>query len=430
MTITEGTPFDPSESARRAGRASGRVESMDRGIRRERLGWDIAATALLVAVIGLSFSMPEDRPGSRIWLIAIAVGVFAVYALGARPYVGINETIQDPSPALSAVLQILMIALLAAGVVREPNMLLLQTLVLPLIWMTSRSTLQAILVTIGNGVVLALAYAAWGSWAGEAFAGGFLTAGLSTAFSLALGLWITRIAQWGVERQRLLAELTAAQAGLERASREAGAREERARLARDVHDTIAQSLTSIVMLAERARVDGSPAAIELIEDAAREALVDARALVAVTSSSPQGDSLGDALRRLGERFARETGISVAVDASDAALPRDVQVVLLRCAQEGLANVRKHSGARTAAVLLEVVGDEARLRVDDDGRGLDGVSIDDDRGFGLAGMRDRVALVGGTLSVEDGAVSGARLTALIPLVVGEQSAHPTVQEGSP
>ncbi|WP_176697139.1 sensor histidine kinase [Microbacterium sp. 3J1] len=382
-------------------------------IRRERLGWDIASAALILAVAGLSFAIPESFPGSRWAMIGIALAVFLVYAWGARPYVGIHEGIEDPSPWVSAVLQVLMIGLLAAGVLIEPNMLLLQTLILPLIWMTSRSTTQAILVTVGTGVIVALAYAAWGGLTDDSLAGGFLTAGLSTAFSLALGLWITRIAEWGAERQRLLAELTAAQTGLETASREAGATEERARLARDVHDTIAQSLTSIVMLAERARLDGSPAALELIEDAAREALVETRALVAVTSPAHSADSLRDALRRLGDRFARETGMQVEVRASDAALPRDVQVVLLRCAQEGLANVRKHSGAGAASIDL-TVSDGAELRIRDDGRGLGGVSIEEDRGFGLAGMRERVALVGGTLVIADGAERGTDLTVRIPL----------------
>lgn len=386
---------------------------MSRVIRRERVGWDIAATALLLAVAGLSLTLPQNFAGSRWVLVAITVGVFLIYAFGARAYVGIHEGVEDPAPAVSALLQVGMISLLTVGVAIEPNMLLLQTLVLPLIWMTSRSTLQAVLVTVGNGVVLGLAYGYWGDFTADALSTGFISSGLSTAFSLALGLWITGIAEWGVERQHLLADLTAAQAGLETASREAGAIEERARLARDVHDTIAQSLTSIVMLAERARLDGSPAAIELIESAAREALVEARALVAVTSPAPSAESLGDALRRLGDRFARETGMRVDVSASDAVLARDVQVVLLRCAQEGLANVRKHSGAASTQVTL-AISDAAELRIRDDGRGLGGVSIDDDRGFGLAGMRERVALVGGSLTVADGARAGTDLTVRIPL----------------
>nr|WP_201468731.1 sensor histidine kinase [Microbacterium hydrocarbonoxydans] len=386
---------------------------MSRMIRRERLGWDIAATALVLAVAGLALTLPENFAGSRWVLVAVAVGVFLLYAFGARAHVGIHEGIEDPAPAVSALLQVGMISLLAVGVAIEPNMLLLQTLVLPLIWMTSRSTLQAVLVTVGNGVVLGFAYGYWGDFTADALSTGFISSGLSTAFSLALGLWITRIAEWGVERQNLLAELTAAQAGLETASRQAGAIEERARLARDVHDTIAQSLASIVMLAERARLDGSPAAIELIESAAREALVEARALVTVTTPASSADSLGDALRRLGDRFARETGMRVDVSAPDAALARDVQVVLLRCAQEGLANVRKHSGAASTQVTLSI-SDSVELRIRDDGRGLGGVSIDDDRGFGLAGMRERVALVGGTLTVADGSQAGTALTVRIPL----------------
>ena len=394
-------------------------------IRRERLGWDLAATALLIAVVALIFADGESFAGSRWMLIGVALAVYLLYALGARPYVGIHEGVDDPSPLASALLQIGLVAALAVGTAIEPSMLLLQTLVLPLIWMTSRSTAQAVLVTIGNGIVLALAYAYAGDFDADAVIAGVMTTALSAAFSLALGLWITRIAQWGVQRQTLLTELTAAQAGLETASREAGALEERARLARDVHDTIAQSLTSIVMLAERARVDGSPAALELIEGAAREALLEARTLVAVSSPTPSADSLGDALQRLGDRFTRETGVQVDVAVSDAVLAREIEVVLLRCAQEGLANVRKHSGAASARVSL-IVGDAAELTVRDDGRGLGGVTIDDDRGFGLAGMRDRVALVGGTLTVQDarddtGGAAGTRLAVRIPLLPNEETA---------
>src|SRR5690606_29008073 len=109
--------------------------------------------------------------------------------------------------------------LLAGGTAIEPNVLILQTLVLPLIWMTSRSVRQAVIVTIANAVLLGVAYAVWGGFTPEKTVAGFLTTGISAAFALAIGLWITRIAEWGSERQRLLTELTAAQADLEAASR-------------------------------------------------------------------------------------------------------------------------------------------------------------------------------------------------------------------
>ncbi|WDM44565.1 sensor histidine kinase [Microbacterium luteolum] len=392
---------------------------------RERVGWDLASAALFVVIVILAFTLPPRFPGSSWYLVATAVGIAAVYAFGARRYVSLREG-PEPSPPVSWLLQAALIILLAVGTSIEPTMMLLQTIVLPLIWMTSRSTRQSILVTLLNAVVLSIAYAASDGFSPGMLLAGVVTSGLSAAFSIALGLWITRIAEWGTERQRLLAELTAAQHGLEAASRESGAAAERARLAREVHDTIAQSLTSIVMLAERSRLDGSHEAISLIEDAAREALREARALVVVESSAadPSG-SLAEALRRLGERFGRETGLPVSVEASPLVVPRDLQVVLLRCAQEGLANVRKHAAAGAASLVL-TVDDDAVLVVSDDGRGLggvrpDGADIGAGGGFGLAGMRDRVALVGGTLEARDGEAAGTTLTVRIPLTVGQETA---------
>ncbi|WP_243231845.1 sensor histidine kinase [Microbacterium sp. CIAB417] len=385
---------------------------MDR-MRREQLGWDIAAVVLLVVMAGIALTQEQRVPGVQWAVFAIAVAIFLVYLFGARRFVSVHDS-PEPSIAASAVIQCALIGLLAIGVMLQPNMLVLQTIVLPLIWMTSRSPRQAVVVTLVNAVVLTLAYWVWGGFAPEGLLAGALTSGLSAAFAIALGLWITRIAEWGAERQRLLAELTAAQASLEAASREAGATAERARLARDVHDTIAQSLTSIVMLAERARRDTSTDTIALIEDAARDALREARALVVVASpaTDPSG-SLAQALHRLGERFERETGTVVRVDASECTVPRDIQVVLLRCAQEGLANVRKHAAAASASLVLEI-GTDAVLTVRDDGRGLGEVRIEDGRGFGLVGMRERVALVGGVLDVSDAEPSGAVLTVRIPL----------------
>lgn len=387
---------------------------------KERLGWDLASAALFVVTMLLAFTLPSRFPGSSWLLVATGCGIAAVYAFGARRYVSIRES-PEPSPLTSGLLQAALIALLALGTSIEPTMMLLQTLVLPLIWMTSRSTTQSIVVTLMNAGILTFAYAASAGFTPGMILGGAITSGLSAAFSVALGLWITRIAEWGTERQRLLAELTDAQQGLEAASREAGAAAERARLAREVHDTIAQSLTSIVMLAERSRHDGSRDTIGLIEEAAREALREARALVVVESPAADSSaSLAEALRRLGERFGRETGVPVSVTASPLVVPRDIQVVLLRCAQEGLANVRKHAAAASASLALTVSDDDAALVVSDDGRGLDGRDLGEQRGFGLSGMRDRVGLVGGTLEVRDGETGGTALTVRIPLAVRQET----------
>ena len=132
--------------------------------------------------------------------------------------------------------------------------------------------------------------------------------------------------------------------------------DERGRLAREIHDTIAQSLTGLVMVAQRAGnrlepVDGEAAAsvrgdIELMEQMAREALTEARGLVASLTPVEPDAGLAEALRRLATSFERETGVAVTVTADAAGLDRELEVVLLRCAQEALANVRKHAKART------------------------------------------------------------------------------------
>jgi signal transduction histidine kinase len=188
-------------------------------------------------------------------------------------------------------------------------------------------------------------------------------------------------------------------------------------MSREVHDTVAQSLTGLVLLAQRARrgfASGSldDETLELIETSARDALAETRALVAAAApvELTQG-GIAEALERLAERFERETRIRVSVSTSlDEPLDRDTEVVLLRCAQEGLANVRKHSAAAHARMELTVASGDARLVLSDDGRGFPAEAR---AGFGLAGLRDRLALAGGTLEV-DGTPGATALTATLPI----------------
>jgi signal transduction histidine kinase len=156
--------------------------------------------------------------------------------------------------------------------------------------------------------------------------------------------------------------------------------------------------------------------VALVESAAREALGEARALVATMTPVAADSGLAEALRRLGARFQRETGIGVEIHVAERHLPRDREVVLLRCAQEGLANVRKH--ARASHVVVDVTADEAggelALVVRDDGVGVDSSVAVDDGGFGIAGMRERVGMLGGRLTLGNAAHGGAELAITIPL----------------
>ncbi|RIJ43588.1 sensor histidine kinase, partial [Clavibacter lycopersici] len=113
--------------------------------------------------------------------------------------------------------------------------------------------------------------------------------------------------------------------------------------------------------------------------------------------------------RLGARLGRETGapVDVRADAGIGSVDRDAEVVLLRCAQEGLANVRRHAGATAVELVLARDGDDVVLTIRDDGRGFDPARASG--GYGLDGMRRRLDAASGRLDVASGP-DGTRLTA--------------------
>ncbi|GAA0909067.1 sensor histidine kinase [Virgisporangium aurantiacum] len=248
-------------------------------------------------------------------------------------------------------------------------------------------------------------------------------AALITVFSTAFAYWVHQIARQSAERADLIEQLNASRAEVARLSRDAGVAAERQRLSGEIHDTIAQGLSSVVMLVQAAEADldrdtgrdtdRARHHLRMAGRSARESLAEARALVAGLSPAQlSGASLAAVLARLAERFREETGIPV--DARTAArstqLPMATEVVLLRAAQEGLANVRKH--ARATAVTLELAypPGSAVLTVTDNGVGADSP---ENGGFGLAGMRARAADIGGTLRLEPAPGGGTKLTVLVP-----------------
>ncbi|TWP50020.1 sensor histidine kinase [Lentzea tibetensis] len=214
---------------------------------------------------------------------------------------------------------------------------------------------------------------------------------LIIVFSHAFGWAITRIAEQNEQRGALLDQI-------ESLTLEA----ERARMSAEIHDTLAQGFTSIITLLQAQQPN-----VELALRTARENLREARALVAATAPSPlDGSSLEDAVRRLVS--ASEVESSFRVIGDPAALPTSVEVVLLRTAQEALHNVRKHSGAKTVAVVLRFDPAGVSLEVRDDGRGFG----DAPEGFGLRGMRARLEQVGGRLTL--GGAPGASVLVEVPL----------------
>jgi signal transduction histidine kinase len=368
-----------------------------------------------VAVVGTSAVLATillvDNPDG--WPLAIGLASIGVF-IGC--WFGFGMRAEEDS-AGSLALAVVVILFAGGVTIANPTLAIVQCLAFPLVWSITDSLTRALVYNVFVAVVVGVGlYVSTGA-DGDSLAQAVTIELLSLAFSIGIGLWITSIARRSHERQVLLDELQLTQADLAILSRDAGVTSERERLAREIHDTIAQDLTGIVMLAQRASRELAagtlePAHIEVLEENARIALAETRALVAASAPPSLGaDGIAATITRLAERFERDSGIAVTVQTDAAvAVDRDSEVVLLRCAQEGLSNVRKHSGATAVALRLATTPDAAELTVTDNGSGFDTTADHD--GYGLPGMRDRVSLVGGTLAVSsDG--TGTTLNVYLP-----------------
>lgn len=229
------------------------------------------------------------------------------------------------------------------------------------------------------------------------------------------------------ERGRLLAELEAAQAELAALQHEAGAAAERQRLARDIHDTLAQGYSSIVLLARAARARGTSEddLLAQIEETASANLLQARGVVrALAPAELEGAPLPAAIRRLLDTLADQTGLDadLALSGDPAGTPTAVEVAALRLVQGALANVRAHAEASRVVVSLTYdPAGELLVDVVDDGRGFDAAREptvgSGGSGFGLRAMRERIAEIGGTLTVESAPGDGTAVAATIPFERG-------------
>ncbi|MFI7001973.1 sensor histidine kinase [Nocardia sp. NPDC050175] len=242
---------------------------------------------------------------------------------------------------------------------------------------------------------------------------------ISVVFNPAIGATITLAIDRGEQLAVLLHQLEGSRADVARLSREAGTAAERARLAREIHDTLTQGFTGIAALAQavESEFDADPAVarrhIALIEATARENLVEARTMVEALTPPELGTGpLAESMRRRCRRLADETGIDVVVqlDSTVPQLDTATEVVLLRAVQEALTNVRKHAHADSVHVTLARTDQGVRLSVADNGIGFD---IDDTDGFGLPGLYSRAREIGATVTVTSGSSTGTRVDIVVP-----------------
>lgn len=245
-----------------------------------------------------------------------------------------------------------------------------------------------------------------------------------------LALWMRSVMRESAERKRLIEQLEETQRDLSAAERQAGILQERQRLAQEIHDTLAQGFTSIVMQLEAADQalpeEQGEVRSRLFQarETARQSLAEARRLVQALRPEPlEGASLPEALSRVAGRWRQETGIALTftVTGSPYSLHPEVEVSLLRMMQEGLANVYKHAQAHQVTVTLTYMEDQIALDIHDDGVGFDtghqpvSLGIESSQ-FGLQTMRERALQIGGQMIIESSPGQGTTLAFQIPVEV--------------
>jgi PAS domain S-box-containing protein len=227
------------------------------------------------------------------------------------------------------------------------------------------------------------------------------------------------------ERERL-------EQGLRRQAAELASSEERAHLARELHDSVTQALFSMTLLSRTIELllDRDPTQVPeklaSLRELQREALAEMRALIfELRPGNVEEHGLIGALRTHSASLSGRIGLPVVVEADLPVRPSiEVEETLYRIAQEALHNVVKHAGARSVRVRVATVGDEVRLTVTDDGRGFDPGTVPDGH-LGLAGMRSRAERLGGTLVVTASPGHGTLVDTAVPfaprIVEGEDPA---------
>lgn len=262
-----------------------------------------------------------------------------------------------------------------------------------------------------------------GGWSVGGVVGPLVGAGVA----LLIGLGYQALAREAEQREALVRELIATRGQLAATEHESGVLAERARLAREIHDTLAQGLSSIQMLLHAAeRADPHRPGVEhlrLARETAAGNLTEARRFIReLTPPQLDDQTLGAALRRLARTQWAAEGLDVQVRDSDTiTLPMHLQTALLRIAQGAIANVIQHAHASTATITITTTKDQLRFTVTDNGTGFDPQNNSTERAdktdsFGLRATGERVQQLGGTLTIDSAPNQGTTLTVDLSLDV--------------
>lgn len=258
---------------------------------------------------------------------------------------------------------------------------------------------------------------------------------LGVVLAVLLGGYISKIIAQSMQRAELIDELERTRAELAELSRETGALAERERLAREIHDALAQGFTSVLMLLQAAEAaldrGDEPSArrqLALAEPAARDGLAEARSLIASLAPLHLQDApLASAVARVCDELSARFGFTASfrLEGDPGRLAHNAEIVLLRAVQEALANVGRHAAAGSAEVTLSFGPDEATIEVSDDGVGFEPGRTE---GFGLAQLRARAGQMGGRAEVTSSPGAGTRVKVAVPLDARRPAPEPGPAEG--
>lgn len=372
--------------------------------------WLYTRGYLVLVPLGIVLLVTGDQPWDQYLAMALTAGSYAAFA--ALP------AYRRSGWVTAAYLSVACpsVAWLCANQLQQAGLVcVLVPQVFSFVRPAFRAATVSLLFGVGAGVLQSLRVGAE--------TGGLTDALIVTAVVCGLGLsqlvYMMRLSEEIGRRGRVIEELERTRAELAQAHHDAGVMSERERLSRDIHDTLAQGFTSVLMLIQAAKSALPPELavvgerLDLAAKVARSNVREAQALVAATVPADLDDvSLETGIRGLIERLTQETGVNCHLETAGPAraMAPATQVIMLRTAQESLANVRKHAQASEVRVRLCFRARTVLLEVTDDGQGF---GPDRPSGFGLRGMRQRARQADGVAEIVSAPGAGTTVRVEIP-----------------
>ena len=351
------------------------------------------AVATLVAGILAAVAAAMDPAARHGLAVALAVGCYLALATAGMAWA------ERRSPRRTTELLALQVPFVAAALVLSEGRAFLAAM--PLISMSVLYLRQRVALAITAALIALFAWIALTTFGAQALQGciGFSS---SAVFVVVFSQLARRERLARAEVERLVGDLRHANARLaDYAARveELATIQERNRIAREIHDGLGHTLTvaSMQLEAVRARPEDAPARLERVQHILREGLGELRRSVSMLRGGPSTpQAFARAIEELvAEHEGSELQVELVTEGTPRPLPGALGFALYRAAQEALTNVRRHAGARAAEVRLAYRTGSVALMVSDDGVGAAELVP----GHGLSGLRERVALVGGTVEIE-------------------------------